>query len=464
VVCDAETGRTEPVASDVKLASLQTVGVRNDSASVNGFDYLVIGDALPLDKSIDVSDSVNKLVPYEAVATKRSSGSNSLLVSIAGVDGPRSNLPETVAAMPAKHLHILVVSGAPELAISGLDLIDARLNATGGDRIGLDIEWQLIDQTGLVKPAGQYASFDALVKAAADKGGERPDVLNEGQLLTLLGVFEGLLRTRTVDKIFWIKGAYAIPSSIPQPLERFLASVSSSNAVPHTPGGQPGKWLQIVTARMPGFSIAYLKEPVNSLQIGDVLEEGAGSVTGPRRLISVDDANVLASKLRAGLTLLSAATKPTGDVSGDRGGVSGKLVLDAGEVFDERGYVISTDSALALQVHLQNVLNLWDPRGVMSPDVLADFATKSGRPQPTIVDVLQMGDSKEYPRLPRTLPDWSRKPLKGLNQDETDKARALVKKYADLATGLADKTRRPAASPASQCSLFYISEGRLGFE
>jgi hypothetical protein len=456
-ICDASTGHPLPMPKDLKLASLQTVGRRNDSALAEGYEYLVSGDAFSIGKMIDVADSRRKLVPYETVAVSRAAAPEKLWVSIPGVDESRGKRPEPAAAKPVRTLRIIVFSGAAELAISGLDLVDAPFKSTGSDLIGLDIEWQIIDQTGLIKPAGQYSSFSALVRAATDKGVDRPDVLNEAGLSILFDEFENLLKTRTIDKAFWIKGAYALPSSIPQRFERFLATVSSSNAIPRSPSGQPGKWLQVLTARTPGFSIAYLKEPVNLLQIGDVVEEGDGAGGGPRRLITITDANVLASRLRTGLT--SSPVKPPSTPPPDRGGLAGKLVLDANEVFDERGYVLSADAALALQAHLQQVLKLWDAAGVVSTEALDEFTRKIYKSRPTMIDVLQMADAKAYMRLPRTVLDWSRKPLKDLNQTETDEAKAFVTTYVAAVGRLVDRTK----SPGTNCNLYYVSEEYLGF-
>ncbi len=78
-------------------------------------------------------------------------------------------------------------------------------------------------------------------------------------------------QARPVDRVFWIKGAYQIPSSIPRRFEEFITAVSPSEALVQTPSGRVGKWLVVVTARVPGFSVSYLKEPVYSHQIGDVL-------------------------------------------------------------------------------------------------------------------------------------------------------------------------------------------------
>jgi hypothetical protein len=460
VVCDASNGRALNVAGDVKLASLQTVGVRNDSAAASGFEFLVSGDTLSIDKKVDIADSASKLVPYDAVATARSGAASTLWVSIAGVDESRGKRSDAPAA-PERTLRVIVFAGATELAMSGLEQIDGALKSGGS--IGLDIEWQLIDSAGSLKPAGRYPSFGALVKAAAEKASDRPDVLNEGELMKLFDEFEGVLKTRTVDKVFWVKGAYIIPSSIPHRFEKFLTNVSESSAVPHTPAGRAGKWLQIVTARMPGFSIAYLKEPVNSLQIGDVAEEGAGAVAGPRRLIAADDAAVLATKLRTGLSASPTPAKPGGEAAADPGGLAGKLVFDSREVFEQRGYVFTADSALALQDHLQHVLKLWDGAGVKA-DILGEFATRTAKSRPTLIDILQLADDKAYPRLPKTLAEWARKPVKDLNQDDTDRAKAFVSAFASGADRLVDKARKLAATPGANCGLFYVSDSNLGIE
>jgi hypothetical protein len=181
-------------------------------------------------------------------------------------------------------------------------------------------------------------------------------------------------------------------------------------------------------------------------------------------LISAEDANLLALKLRTTLALSAGAPRPAADPPPDRGGLSGKLVLDAEEVFVERGYVLSADSAVALQNHLKNVRSLWGTDGAMRREVIADFAGKTGRPQPSMLDVLQMGDSKTYPRLPKSLPDWSLKSLKDLNPEETEKARTFVSTYADGVARLVDETRKLAPPSAPNCSLFYVSEVGLGFK
>jgi hypothetical protein len=459
-VCAARTLRPLPVPDGVMLESMQTVGLRSSSRSASGFEYVdVRRDTIPLGTELDIADTVAKLIPYEAAAVTRRNDKDSLWVSIWGIDESLFKRKEP-ATKPTRTLRLIVVGGAAELAISGLDLVGTELKNQSGDPIRLDIEWYAVDETGSIKPPSQYSSLNTLVKDAAGKAAERLDVLNEPQILKLLDDFENLLKsqTRVVDKVFWIKGAYSLPGSIPQRLEKFIAAVSASSAVPHTPTGQVGKWLVIVTARMPGFSIAYLKEPIYSLQIGEVIEEGNAPVGAPRRLIS--ETSLQATRLR----LASTVAKPGGDAATDRGAaLAGKLVLDAGEVFSERGYVLSPEAAPALQSYLHDVQSLWNESGV-KPDILAKFEGRTRKSRPTLFDVLQLADEKAYLRLPKILPDWFRKPLKDLTANEARAANTFVAAYAAGADRLAEVLARSTTATGSNCSLFYVPEGYFGFD
>jgi hypothetical protein len=460
-VCKVQTLTPMPVPNGVSLPSLQTVGLRNDGQLARAYEYLSAGgDALPLDNKVDVAATVSKLIPYEAVAGMRGNDTDSLWVSIAGIDESFAKRNELAAAKPARTLRMIVVGGASELAISGLDQVGTELTNQGGDSIKLDIEWHAVDQTGSIRPAVQYSSLSMLVNDAAGKAGERPDVLNETQILKLLDDFERLLTSqkRIVDKVFWIKGAYSIPSSVPQRFETFITAVSSSSAVPHTLAGKTGKWLVIVTSRMSGFSIAYLKEPVYSLQIGDVIEEGNAPVGAPRRLIT--EASLLATRLR----LASTVTKPNSDAASDRNApLAGRLVLDANEVFAERGYVLSPEAATALQGHLRDVLSLWNGSD-LKVDILGRFEGRIGKSQPTVFDVIQLAAEKSYPRLPKFVPDWFRKPVRDLNLSEIEKTKMFVATYAAGIDRFVEATKRSAATTGSGCSLFYIAEGDFGFD
>jgi hypothetical protein len=459
-VCEVPRLTPLPVANGMVPASLQEVGLRNARIEARGFDYPGAGsDVRPLDSNLDIADSARKLIRYEAIGARRN-GAELLWVSLAGTDESRLRR----ARGPAKTLTLIVVAGAAELAMSGLDLIGNELRKPGAAPVNLDIEWHAVDETGAIRLAGKYSSLDALVGDAAAKSRAMPDLLGERQLLTLFDGFESLLksRTATVDKVFWIKGAYPIPSSIPQRFEKFLSAVSESSAVPHTPAGRPGKWLQIITARMAGFSIAYLKEPVNSQGVGDVFEEAPGAVSGPRRLIGIEDAGVLASNLRAALILSSALAKPGAETPPERETLTGRLVLDAKEVFDQRGYLLSAEAAESLRLHLARVASLWDGP-IVRPEVLASLAEASGKPSPTIADVLQMGP--HYPQLPKLLPDWwFTKPVKYLNAAESNAARSAVAAYAEGASMLVEAIRMAASGARANCGLFYVAEAYFGLD
>jgi hypothetical protein len=457
-VCEVPRLTALLVPDGITPASLQAVGIRNHKAAAEAFEYFSAGsDVRTLAGTLDITDSAGKIVPYEAVARTRRNGSDPLWVSVAGTDESRLRRTKAESAKRARRLRIIIVGGAAELSISGLDLVGSELKKPGSDPVRVDIEWYSIDETGSTKFAGRYSSLDALVRDAAAIGRERPDVLDDKQLLTLFDSFENLLKSqaRALDKVFWIKGAYSIPSSIPQRFEKFLKAVSANSAIPRAPSGQPAKWLVIVTSRMPGFSIAYLKEPIYSLQIGDVIEESDERAGGPRRLIR--DPVLLASRLRSTL----ATTKP-GDTPPDSDASTGRLVLDASKVFVERGYVLSPEAAKALQLHLERVSGLWGEPPVR-PNILAELADGTGKSQPTVADVLEVADHKGYPALPRLLPNWFRKPIKNLPPKESGLAKVAVAAYADGVQKLVEATRMSAAFGLN-CELFYVAEAYFGFD
>ncbi len=185
----------------------------------------------------------------------------------------------------------------------------------------------------------------------------RPAALTQGQIETLLDGIERLLTSQTtpIDKVYWLKGAYSLPSSFPARFERLLNAVSESKAVVRAPNGNVGKWLGVITARMPGFSIAYLKEPVYSMQIGDVIEE-IDSKTESRRFI--DDPNMVAVRLRASAAMRLAA-QPAPAPSSDTPSLTGRLVHSAKDLFDQRGYLLAPDAANTLRAGLRAVQQLW---------------------------------------------------------------------------------------------------------
>ncbi|EJN13184.1 hypothetical protein PMI42_03476 [Bradyrhizobium sp. YR681] len=450
-VCDARSLAPLSMPNGTMVTSLQAVGIRNGAGQAKGFEYSG-SDTRPLGDRLNIGSSARQLVPYEVVAERRL-GSEPLLVSIAGAEPDRRAIG---VAKTAKTIRTIVVAGAAELSMSGLDLVGRELKKPGGEAVRLEIEWHSIDETGAVRHAGSYSSFEQLVKEAAARNRERPDVLGESQLLTLFDDVEKLLKaqTRPFDKVFWIKGAYAIPSSIPRRFERLIATVSSSSAAPHTPSGQLGKWLVVVTSRMPGFSLAYLKEPIYSLQIGDVIEEAEASA-GPRHLIS--DPVVLAARLRS----TGSAAKTDGETA--RPAPIAKLAFDARDVFAERGYVLSPDAAVALQIHLQRVSRLWDAAG-LRPETLTGLENGTGKPQAAMLDILQASERSKYPQLPGLLPDWFRKPVRTLTPDEAKSAGAAVAAYLAGVNRLAVAAREATANPHFDCQLLYVAEASFGFD
>jgi hypothetical protein len=349
-VCSIGAPQQITLAASIKPKPLQAVGLRNNDAEAEKFDFVsAANDAVPLGSTFDLTNSRGKLVPYDAVARD----GTDLWVSLLGVEEPRTN-PKDAAVKTDSLLRVIVVGGPAEVAISGLAEVGAELKKLSAGRIKLSIEWHVVGPSGAIASAvGHYNSFDKMAKAAAEMAaGGRPDLLNEEQLHTLLDDFENHLKERSepVEKVFWIKGAYPIPSSIPLHLEKFIKTASSTEAIAGGPG-RSSKWFVLVTARMAGFSINYLKEPIYSLQIGDLIEEGDAAINEPRRFIRDTDTALLATRLQLAAVPMPAQTP---------GAVTGKLVFKAADVFEERGYLLSQGSIRGLQTHLKLVANKLD--------------------------------------------------------------------------------------------------------
>lgn len=460
IVCSADGLKPVAALTGATFASPQMVGIRSLVTEVSGFDYLdVTGDAISIEEKYDVADSVGKLIVYEPVATVRQNSSSPLLVYVDGVDQSRAKRPAVAHPKMVRVLRVIIVGGAQETSISGLNLVDAQLQDANGPEIRLSAEWHIVDQDGNIEFFGQFKSFAKLVDAATEMArGRRPDVLNEAQLTTLITGFETLLtrQANIVDRVFWIKGAYPIPGSFPSLFEKFITSVSSSSSVAHTPAGRAVKWLVVATARMPGFSIAYLKEPVYSYQVGDVLEESDGS-NSPRRLIA--DPALLATRLRTSIAAPAVAENDSRVAVASS--LTGRLVFDAKDMFVERGYVLSAEAVSTLRGHLQHVAELWNGAGV-NLDVLAELSRKIGKASPTIVDILQIPDEKSYPRLPRALPEWAWKSVKDLNARDMLAVEKFVQSYANGAVKLEQVlSKRPAGDQL--CGLFYVPDKLFGF-
>jgi hypothetical protein len=442
-VCSIDTLQPMPVAAGIGLKPLQTVGIRNTRNEARKFDYQEppADAAIRLSSIFDLTDSRGKLVPYDSVAVDRSRDPADLWVSLTGVAELRP------AVKPESLLRIIVVGGPAEVAMSGLAEVGAELKKQGGGRISLDIEWHVVGPSGLITGGGTYSSFDDMVKAAAEKAAGAPDVLNEEQLQRLLDDFENVLKARSepVEKVFWIKGAYSVPSSIPPRFERFIQTVNSNEAIAGA-SGRPRKWLVIVTARMTGFSINYLKESIYSLQIGDLIEEGDAAIGLSRRFIKDRDTTLLATRLQIAAVRMPAPAALTG-----------RLVLRATDVFEQRGYVLSQETIRALQNHLQLVASKW----VELADSRASWAAMTTRKAaPTVVDLVQNADEGVYLRLPRILPDWGRKGIRDLTTAEVDSAGIFIGRYLE---GVERAAANTTDKRGNRCKLFYAPEAFFGF-
>lgn len=451
LVCSADKFQRVPVAADMTLKSPLTVGFRNIRTEAKGFDYLSIGgDAIPLDINFDVADSKGKLVSYEAVVGSR----DDLLVSLTGVDETRAKAKGRVAS---KLLRVVIVGGAPEVAISGLALVETEIKKQSQGGIRIDAEWHIVDASGSLSSSGRYESLEKLVKAAAEKAaGRASDLLNETQLINLLNGFERVLNARRqpAEKIFWIKGAYPIPSSIPPRFEKFIANISDGTAVAHTPAGRSAKWFVLVSARTSGFSINYLKEPIYAQQIGDVIEEDP-DILATRRLIG--DVPLLATRLQ-----IASVPMPAGEEKSAFSVITGRLVLKGSDIFNSRGYLLSQETITALRDHLDLVTAHWSATALSQED-LQFWASKTRKSAPTIVDILQNVDERNSPRLPK-LPDWASKPIRDLNPSEVRDARFFIHAYVNGANKVARdifKTSEKKDDP--DCGLFYVPEEVFGF-
>ena len=450
------------LAAGTALHSPQMVGMRNSRNEADGFDYLsTVADAVPLDSAVDISDSRAKLVPYDTLGAT----ADSLWVTLSGVDVARL---KAKTEAPAKLLRLVVVGGAPEIVMSGLDLVGAQLNAMlkrgGQSSIRIDAEWYSADASGAIASVGHYDSLDKLVKAATDKAaGRPPDQLNEKEMLGLIDAFESMLKSRTqpVDKVFWIKGAYPIGSSIPPRFEKFITDVSASNAVPHLPSGQPAKWLVLVSARTAGFSLNYLKEPIYSQEIGDVIEESPDAPRArARQFIAGDTVQVLAARLQT-----AAVAVPATDAPANRKTVTGQLVFKAADIFDSRGYVLSPEAIAALPDHLHHIADYLRKITPPSGEDRRALLGKIDKPVPTLADIIQDGDAGGYPRLPKILPEWAaRKGLDDLSDQDNHEAQVFIDAYWKGAEAVAgEMAKLSEKSDGMSCGLFYVPEARFGF-
>jgi hypothetical protein len=443
-----------PAADDLK--DMQTVGLRNNKKEAEAYDYLAeVADAVGLNAVADMAASVNKFVPYEAVGRQ----GDKLWVSMKD-NGALRVKPGYRKPPPPVSVRVIVAGGPTEIATSGLDAVGAELGKQSAGRAVVTVEWYPLTDTGSLGPVQRYDSLEDFVRAADERKAERPAVLDEIQIRAFFDSLESILlaQTQPVDRVFWVKGPYQVPSTIPARFEQFIEAVHRNSA----PVRGLGTWLTVVTARMPGFSIGYLKAPVYSKTIGDVIEEPEWTGAKPRRFIS--DPKVLAARLWA-----SASTRAsTAAAEGGSGAPTpiGKLVFDAKDLFVQRGYVLSLDTVPALQQHLHAV---WNTLSVTTPspggkEAITDLAKKTGKSSPILTDLLQNGDGRAMPRLPKGLPEWSRKDFRDLNEADVSEVFKFVTRYLSKVDVTAKEVARQREAHETNCSLLYLSEEQLGLQ
>ena len=446
----------KPLPAPDDLKDMQTVGLRNNKKDAEAYDYVAeVADAVGLNAIADMAASGNKFVPYEAMGRQ----GDKLWVSVKDSGALRVK-PGYRRPPPPVSVRVIVAGGPTEIATSGLDAVGAELGKQSAGRAAVAVEWYPLTDTGSLGPVQRYDSLEDFVRAADEHKAERPAVLDEIQIRAFFDSLEAILieQTQPVDRVFWIKGPYQVPSTIPARFEQFIEAVHRNSA----PVRGHGTWLTVVTARMPGFSIGYLKAPVYSKTIGDVIEEPEWTGGKPRRFIT--DPKVLAARLWA--TASTRASTAAAEAGSGAPTPIGKLVFDAKDLFIQRGYVLSFDTVAALQQHLHAVAN-----AVSAPnpspggkEAIAELAKKTGKSPPILTDLLQNGEGRVLPRLPKGLPEWSRRDLRDLNEADVSGVSKFVTRYLRQVDVTAKEVARQREANETSCSLLYLSEEQLGLQ
>jgi hypothetical protein len=427
-----------------------------------GYDFIRVsgGDVLARDFTIDLGASAAKPMVFEAVAPPSSivvdgEDSEVLPVSVGGTDTlPREPIIKE-ATTAAATLKIVVVGAPEEVAISGLAEVGKNLRKQSRGRIGVDVEWYSVDNAGHLGKPASFKSLGELVEAAAAQAkGDSFIVLGTDQFLSFLDEFQKTLAQRpgTVDRVFWVKGAYRLPSVAPKHIEDFLTAMADAPVIPRRPNREAEQWLTVVTARMPGFSVAYLKEPVSAMNAGEVVDEPPDEAD-PRRLIG--DPSTIAAGLNSLGQLRAGKGVATGPAK-ENGTISDVLVLNAYEVFDERGYALSNAALTELGKRLAELSEVWQLGSLEG--VLSFLEAKTGKPSPSISDFLENGPLEGL-RL-RFLPPWARVGFADLSKEDVGAAKKFV---LDLDQRISKIEKQVAAQKNDACGFVYIPNVDLGF-
>jgi hypothetical protein len=125
---------------------------------------------------------------------------------------------------------------------------------------------------------------------------------------------------------------------------------------------------------------------------------------------------------------------------------------------------LSLDTVSALHQHLETV---WNTLTVTNPSAgwkegIAELAKKTGKSSPILMDLLQNGEGRALPRLPKGLPEWSRKDLRELNEADVSEVFKFVTRYLSKVDVTAKDVARQREANETNCSLIYVSEKELG--
>jgi hypothetical protein len=443
-VVDNKAGVGMPWMNDAVTDSY-TVGKRTDAATTPALDYdTITGDVFDSGLLLDVAKTAGQTMGYRPIAPESDGGK---MVPVA-VDGVNLDWVQKNAENPdAPPYRVAVFSAAAELAMSGLDTV-GQLAKASGMSAHLEIVWYLINDDGSLGEPQSFDSFDSLVAAASSA--------SSGELASLSAdAFENLLKNveQTIAKspdplhrVILAKGAYQVPAATPVLLSDMVTHLGESPAIARGPTGKVPHWLWIITARMPGFGVAYLKGPLADLEAGEVIDEPADNNAEPRRLIV--DPKTWAAKLAASAAFVSkpAVPGPT---------IQGKLAINGAEFFTTRGFLLSEMARKALVDRATQLQQLTDddPKG----DAALRLALRDelAKDRLSVSDVLTAGPLSGI-FLPRSFDTLG---LTRVGDGITGSAKDSLSKIAAV---MLFSLTAPTPGP-SKCTMRYFSLEQLGF-
>lgn len=430
--------------NDVAGPSSYTVGLRNDAASAVAFDYdRVSGLAFPTDIELDLSDSSGRTLSYRPVGSVQagSDAASVVPVTVQGMDLTRAKAAEAEVVGPLPLFRVAVFGAANEIILSGLDQLEQTAR---GNMPAVDTEyvWHRIGPTGKVSAGVAYGSLIELVSAAISQISADGDMasLSEDDFEILLKQIESTILASpvTLNRVIMVKGAYQVPATTPVMLESMVRTINDSDRVEKGPTGKQTRWLWIVTARMPGFGVAYLKQPLASLESGDVIDEPADNPTSPRRLIV--DIKTWSAKLVAAAQLLAGPSAPK-EAAAAAASINDTLAVNAAELFAERGFLLTPDAADELLRRVALVELLTDDAAAAADDDYAGEQLRilTGKPAPSLADILGAGVLLEGLKPPKSLGAWGLVPIADAPASDAEAIRAVALAIHERLTETAEK-------------------------